>query len=371
MARVTLIPYHLLFPLATLFALVATPLWLVIRHTYPAITGTEWHGHEMLFGYALAVIAGFLATRASRAITWVLAGTWLAARIAAATGSGPIALIAGMSFPVVVFIVAAPPLLAGAKRRENRILPAILTALLGADAAWWAGKVWFGPAVQTHVLLAAINLIALLLLLIGGRALRAAAGGHLERQGIARQDYMQRRYELPLAAIDGGAALADTCALETVAGILCLGAAMLALVRVLPWQLHRTLSVPQLWALALGYLWLVPGLALKGIAQLVGNLPVTGMLHGIGIGALGTLTLVMMARTATLRARKPIADFGDIGVAALLVSAAALSRLLACCVPAAQQELLWLAAASWSGAFLILLVRLWRTVMPARSVSAR
>jgi uncharacterized protein involved in response to NO len=63
-------------------------------------------------------------------------------------------------------------------------------------------------------------------------------------------------------------------------------------------------------------------------------------MHGIGIGALGTLTLVMMARTATLRAHKPIADFGDIGVAALLVSAAALSRLLVSFVPAAQHGFL-------------------------------
>ncbi|HUT40439.1 MAG TPA: NnrS family protein [Gammaproteobacteria bacterium] len=367
MARALLLPYRLLFPLAALFALVAIPLWLVIRRMHPAITGIDWHGHEMLFGYALAVIAGFLATRATHAVSWVLAGTWLGARIAVATGSGPAALIAGISFPVVVFLVAAPPLIAGAKRRENRILPAILTALIAADAAWWAGKVWFGPAVQTHVLLAAIDLVALLLLLIGGRALRVAAGGHLERQGIARQDYMQGRYELPLAAFAGGAAIADAIALETAAGILCLGAAMLALARVLPWQLHRALSVPQLWALALGYLWLVPGLALKGIAQLVENLPVTGMLHGIGIGALGTLTLVMMARTATLRARRPITDFGDIGVAALLVSAAALSRLLASCIPAAQNQLLWLAAATWSGAFLILLVRLWRTALPDHS----
>jgi uncharacterized protein involved in response to NO len=215
-------------------------------------------------------------------------------------------------------------------------------------------------------LLSAIDLIALLLLLIGGRALRAAAGGHLERQGIARRDHMQRRYELPLAVLVGSAAIVDAFALETVSGILCIGAAMLSLARVMPWQLHRSLSLPHLWTLALGYLWLVPGLALKGIAQLAGNIPVTGMLHGIGIGALGTLTLVMMARTATLRARQPIADFGDIGVATLLVSAAALSRLLASFVPAAQHGFLWLAATAWSSAFLILLVRLWRMLLPAR-----
>jgi len=320
----------------------------------------------MLFGYAFAVIAGFLSTRPARTTAWIMAGTWLAARIAAASASDPLALIAGISFPATVFFVTAPPLFAGAKRPENRILPAILAGLVAADATWWAGKVWFGPLLQTHALLAATDLFALLLLLIGGRALRAAAGGHLERQGIARQDYRQRRYELPLALLAGGAALCDVLGLETIAGLLCTGAALLTAVRVIPWQLHRTLSHPHLWTLALGYLWLVPGLALKGISQFAGSIPATGMLHGIGIGALGTLTLVMMARTATLRAHKPVAYFSDIGSAAILVSIAALVRLLAPMAPAVQYWLLWIAALTWSSAFLVLLVRLWRTAQPDR-----
>ena len=359
--------YRLLFPLAALYALVAAPLWLGFRVRHPAVIDSTLHGHEMLFGFALAVIAGFLSTRPMRGMAWILAGTWLAGRIVAATGSNPTAFILGIMFPVMVFIMVSSPLFTGAKRKENRILPAILTALVATDAAWWAGAVWFDLQVQTRALLCAIDLIALLLLLISGRALRASAGGHLERQGISRRDHRQRRYELPLAVLAGGAAIADVLALEAVAGILCIGAAMLALVRVMPWQLHRTVQYPHLWTLTLGHLWLVPGLVLKGIAQLVENLPVTGMLHGIGIGALGTLTLVMMARTTTLRAHQQIADFGDIGIAALLVSAAACTRLMVPFVPTAQYELLWFAAVAWSSAFLILLVRFWCTPVPARS----
>jgi uncharacterized protein involved in response to NO len=363
--------YRLLFPLATLFALAAVPFWLVLQANPVALIGATWHGHEMLFGFALAVIAGFLSTRTTRAVAGALAVTWLAARIAALTGSGPPAVIAGLAFPVALFVVASPPLFAGARRRENRILPVLLAALVATDAAWWSAAVWFGPRVQTGALLVALDLIALLLLQIGGRALRAAVGGHLERQGIARHDDRQRRYELPLAVLAGGAAVGDAFSLDTAAGLACTGAALLTAVRVIPWQLHRTLAHPHLWSLALGYLWLVPGLALKGVAQLAGGIPVTGMLHGIGIGALGTLTLVMMARTAMLRVHKPVTDFGDIGIAALLVSAAALSRLLAPFLPGAQPALLWLAAGAWSGAFLLLLARLWRTDRMARQVVRR
>jgi len=358
--------YRLLFPLAALYALIVVPLWLVARVQHTANIATSWHGHEMLFGFALAIITGFLSTRPQRDMTWILAGTWLVGRIAAATGSGFTAVIAGMMFPLVVIAVSVPPLFVGAKRKENHILPVILVALVCTDFAWWAGKTWFGQQMQSYALLAAIDLIALLLLLIGGRALRAAVGGHLERLGVARQDYAQRRYEIPLATLLGCTALADALAFGSIAGALCIGAALITLVRVMPWQLQRTVSHPHLWALALGYLWLIPGLVLKGIAQLADNLQVGGMLHGIGIGALGTLTLVMMARTTTLRAHKPIVDFTDIGIAALLVSAAALFRLMAPMIPGTRHWFLWLAATAWSSAFLVLLARLWRTAQQVR-----
>lgn len=354
-------PHRLLFPLAALFALLAVPLWLVIHTTRPATVTATWHGHEMVFGFALAVVAGFLATRPARAATWGLVVAWLAARVAAVAASGPLAFIAGVTFPIMLLAVTVPPLFAGAKRPENRILPVILGSLVIADVAWWAGAVWLGPQLQSRALLAAIDLIAMLLLLIAGRALRAAVGGHLERQGLERRDYRQYRYERPLAALMAGVVVLDMFAVEAGAGILCLVAASLALLRVVPWQLHYTLPHTQLWTLALGYLWLVPGLAIKGAAQLAGDVAMTGMLHGIGIGALGTLTLVMMARTATLRAHRPLTGFNDIGSAALLVSVAAALRLCTPWLPGVQQGLLWLAAGAWSCAFLLLLARLWRT----------
>jgi len=359
-------PYRLLFPLATLFAIIAIPLWLAFRAMSPAsVVDAAWHGHEMLFGYAFAVIAGFLATRTTPTVAWLLAGTWLAARIAAASGGGLIAFIAGLAFPLTLLFVTTPQLFRAAKRRENKILPLLLTALVAANLAGWSGLAGFGPQLKNVALLVAIDLVALLLLLIGGRALRAAIGGHIERQGIERRDRLQPRYELPLAILVGSAAVFDTFSYESLAGTVCIGAAVLTLMRVIPWQLHYSLSRPAVWSLALGYLWLVAGLAVKGIAQLGGYIPVTEMIHGIGIGALGTLTLVMMARTAMLRTRKPITGFRDIGSAALLISAAALARLAAPFVPVAQHGLLWFAAITWSCAFLILLARLWRTLLSA------
>jgi len=360
--RRPLTAYQLLFPLASLFAATVVPLWLVYCSTGAAPVDAAWHGHEMLFGYALAVIAGFLATHKSAAVVWILTLTWIAARMAAVYGSGLPAMIAGLSFPAVVLMITVPPLYSAAKRSENRIIPLLLTSLVATDVLWWAGFASSNIRLQNAALLAAIDLVTLLLLLVGGRALRAAAGGHVELQGIERRDRGQRRYELPLAALMGTAVVLDAFDLHQPAGICCIGAALLTLLRVLPWQLQHSLSLPSLWPLALGYLWLVPGLAVKGIAQLSGYLPVADALHGIGIGALGTLTLVMMTRITLLRKRKPIGNLHDIGAAAGLLSIAALTRLIAPHVPAVQPALLWLAAVTWSAAFLILSQRLWRAM---------
>jgi len=87
------------------------------------------------------------------------------------------------------------------------------------------------------------------------------------------------------------------------------------------------------------------------------TLPIT---HALTLGAIGTITLVMTARIATLRAQRPLRPFADIGTAALLVSTSVLLRLLATIATPAHEALLWLAGASWSLAFMVLFVRLAR-----------
>ena len=348
-----------MFPVAAAFAALAVPLWLVPSALPPALRAPAWHGHEMLFGYTVAVVAGFLVTRGPHAMPWMLLAAWIAGR-AAPLAPGPLAAVLGLAFPAALLAAAAPPLVRGAKRWENRIVPAVVAALLAIDATWWAGALRLDPEVQRRALLAGVDLFALLMLIVGGRALPAAVGGYLERRGIPRRDLIRRGYELPLAALVGGACLLDAFGLARGAGALSVAAALVTLVRVVPWQLHRTLARPELWALALGYLWLIPGLLLKGIAQLTDIVPVTHTVHGVTIGALGTLTLTMMARTAVLQARRPLEGFGDIGAAALMVSAAALLRLAAPLAPAHQGALLWFGAGIWSAAFLVLFVRLVR-----------
>ena len=340
------------FILASLHALLAVPAWLL--WPLPA----SWHGHEMLFGFALAVVTGFLVTRPTRLMFGILALGWLAARLAPFLPPGPWVLALGLAFPAALLAATAPILLGSAKRWENRIAPLVLIALALVDLAWWSGLLWSSAELQRRALLVAIDLFALLLLVFGGRALQSALGGHLERQGIPRRDPVRSGHERPLAILMLGAILADAGARPALAALCTLAAALLSLHRILPWQLQHLFPQARLWTLGVGYLWLMAGLMLKGLAQLIGTPALQDALHGIAIGGLGTLTLVMMARTARLRARRPLERFGDVGLAVLLLAVATAGRLLAGLPPLPYGTVLWLSATCWSLAFLVLLRRL-------------
>ena len=121
------------FLLAAIMAAVAVPLWLLIYQGSVELASTLpptiWHGHEMVFGFAAAVIAGFLLTAATNwtgrrtatgAGLGALAGLWIAGRVALIVPGVPAWLAIGLdvAFLPVVAIVLAIPLLATGNRRN-------------------------------------------------------------------------------------------------------------------------------------------------------------------------------------------------------------------------------------------------------------
>ena len=346
------VPHHWLFPLALGYGAAVPLLWLGSARA----PGAFWHGHELLFGYALLMAAGFLVTRAGPALLFALIGAWVLGRLAVLMPETPAALPAGLLFPLLLVWLAARPLWRSAKRPENRILPLLLLLLTALEAGWWLGRGLGQPLLQQRALLGAVDLFTLMMLLVAGRVLPAALGGWLERRGIARRDERRRAWELPLAAALLLVLVADLAGREALAAGLVLVTAGLALARARAWQLHHALARPDLWPLALGYLWLPLGLGLRGAAQFTGVLPPGHALHALTVGALGTLTLVMSARTARLQRHLPLQGLRRLGPAAVLVGLAALTRLAALPAVPLREMLLWLAAGLWC---LALLLGLW------------
>ncbi len=346
-------PWRLLFPLATVAAGLAPMLWLA--GLLPAAADGRWHGHEMLFGFAGAVIGGFLLNRRTAALAPVLVLAWLLGRAAALAGPSLPAALMGLVYPALLAAVAGPPLWRPARRWRNRLAPLVLAGLALLDALWWQGRLAGDAAAQDRSLLAALTLLALLLLVMGGRALHTAVAGALDRRGLPRADLRAADHEMVLGPLLLAAAVLLATGRPLWAGGPLSLAGALALWR-LPWgQARRLAGDPRLWTLGAGQLWLGLGLLL-GAGGTGRDAPwAQAAWHGLGLGALGTLTLVMMARTAALRARRPLGPFSDMALASGLVTAAAVARLA---VPALGEQALWPAAIGWLLACLVLLRRL-------------
>ena len=351
---------RLFFPVAAAFGMIAPLLWMAAISGLMHVPGAYWHGHEMLFGYALLVVAGYLVGRAKQSVLAWLLGAWLAARLAPwlAGEDSALSALAQLAFSFTVAAVTAWPFLRAAKKLQNRVFGPLFIAFFLCDAAYQAGALSHDATLQTSALSATIDVYALLLVMMGGRVIPAAVAGHRYRAGRVLEHRVQPPLEIGVIALLATMIVADLFpGTRALAGACAIGAAAVTAARAWRWELWTIVDQPHLWTLALGYAWLVPGLAWKGYALWsTGEAPAAAQ-HALGIGALGTMTLVMMARTALQRGKLPLTAFADIALAALLMGAAAIARLAAVAT-APRAAALWLSAVLWACAYALLLRRL-------------
>jgi uncharacterized protein involved in response to NO len=330
------------FLLAALQGALAVPLWLGLYTGWfglePALPPPLWHGHEMLFGYTTAVLAGFLLTATP---SWSglppvagapLAGLvllWLAGRMVSWFGGGlpTAATIVDLAFLPALTLAIVPHLEAAARR--NLVLLPLLGALFVADLAVDLDGAGLLAGIATMALRAALDLFVLMVALIGGRIVPSFTANSLKARGEAAPlrsfSWLDRAALAALITM----LLADLATLPQAAGALALVAAVLNGLRMRGWHSRRTLSEPLLWVLHLGYAWLVLGLAWKGLVDLTGLLPGTEALHGLAIGAIGTMTIGIMSRASLGHTGRPLVAPRLAVLAYVLISGAAFARLAA------------------------------------------
>lgn len=367
-----------LFLGAALWALAAMLLWIAALQGYMAIPTAfdpvAWHVHEMLFGFVVAAIAGFLLTAIPN---WTgrmplqglsLAGlvvVWLAGRLAILGSEWTGAVVAAaldLAFLLLLLGVVLREILAGRNWR-NLPMPVALAGLLAANAlthADVAGIAATGPLGQRL----GIGIVVLLISLVGGRLIPSFTLNWLRKRGEAR---LPARFGAPDRVALGliAAALAAwVIAPESgVAGAAMVAAGLAALVRLARWRGHLTLVEPLVWSLHLGFAWLPVGLVLTGLGALfAGMLQVAG-LHALTAGAMGGMTLAVMTRATLGHTGRPLtADRWTAGIY-LLVAAAAALRVAAPFAAGMYLPLLWTSALAWSLAFGLFAVRYGRLLL--------
>lgn len=360
-------PFYLL---AAAFGALAVPLWVAVllgALDTTTVTATLpplwWHAHEMLFGFASAVIVGFLLT-AGKAWTGLptprgaalgaLALLWVAARVAAVVASPWVFAALDLALlPLVALLLTRLLLRAG--NRRNLPLAGLLLALSAANAVFHLaaqGAIGASPLAALH---AGLAVIVMVLCVMAGRVVPAFTASATPGLALAAQPRL------------GPAALATTAAglaawVAGTAGLIAPGwaapllgsAALLHAWRLWGWQPAVARGRPVLWILHVSYAWIPVGLALLALAtaSVVGH---SAGVHALAVGAMGGLIIGMLTRTARGHTGRPLQVSRAEVLAYALVMGAALLRSLVPLLVADPRGPLLVAAFAWSLAFLIYL----------------
>ncbi len=353
-------PGHVLFfPTAAAYAAVVLPAsvasMLGLMPALPGLAFPAGHAHELLFGFGLAAVAGNqLGPTPLRSLAPLFVA-WLAARIAfLAQPEGLFAAVANAAFAGLLALQLAPRLLIRARKMRNRALPVTLVVLCASAAAMQVALHVGSVPLQRGVLVVAVLLFSLLMLFMGGRIIAPAAAGQIYKQGGDLAARVQPRIEGASIVAMLAAVVAASLARPAWAGAACLVASLLAWVRMARWRLWKLEARPDLACLAAGYAWLALGLAALGLALLLQSRLVTAI-HVITVGAMGTLTVNVMALTFARLSRRDLTREWLPVASTVLIAAATASRIAADFGLADPRALLIMAAACWCAAYVLLL----------------
>ena len=354
------------FLAAGLWSATAIALWIVMFATGAALPSRfdplTWHIHEMLFGFVMATVAGFLLTAIPN---WtqrlpisgeplaLLAGLWLLGRIACLVSAlvPPwFATAADLSFPVALVAVVAREIVVG---RNWRNLPMVAPVTVLGIANLLMHLETDGVAVPAGLgwrlgLAAVIVLISV----VAGRIVPSFTRNWLAKRRVsslpAAPGWIDRAALGTLhAGLIGWAFLPD---LHPIGLLLLLGAA-LNLWRLARWRGVATATEPLLLILHIGYAWLVLGAALLGLSMLDTDLPSSAAIHTLTAGAIGTMILAVMTRVARGHSGRDLSADRTTCLIYILVILAAIARVAAALAPGWMMPLLVMSACLWISAF--------------------
>ena len=360
-------PFYLL---AALLGTLNVPIWVAQWHGMVPqagnLAGMAWHAHEMVLGFAAAVITGFLFTAARN---WTglptptgrrlaaMAALWVAGRVAMLAGPGLLAAVVDGAFLPLVALSLWFPL----KRSGNRNLffVGLLLLFAVANGLFHLSRLGAMPLAPTVPAQGALFLVVIIVSVMSGRVTPSFT------QNAIRSARIRRVKGLDAAAIG---ALAATLVAQLsgapawLLAPLALVAAALHALRLALWDPLSTLRSPILWILHVSYAWIPIGLLLLALSAMNMDFGVAPALfiHALGAGAVGGTIIGMITRTARGHSGRPLQVGRAETAAYLLVHIGAAIRVFGpLAAPAHYGILLVAAAAAWSTAFLIYLIVYW------------
>lgn len=300
---------------ASVFAIILMVLWTAIYSfgwqglpsAYPPIT---WHAHEMIFGYAGAVVAGFLLTAIKN---WtnqqtlhelpllVIAGCWAVARLLPFSGLPLwVTALVDVWFSVWLSLIIMRPILRH-KQHQHLALAGKVALLIPANIAFYWGLLEGSTTVMQAGLYSGFYIILGLIFTMGRRVIPFFIEKGVGCPFEARNDVWIDRSSLGLFVVF---ALADIITLSTGNELAAFIASILALVQVIVhsirlhgWYHPNIWEKPLLWVLYLAYIWIIVGFLMRFLSPALGIsqwIPV----HAFAYGGISMMTVGMMSRVA-------------------------------------------------------------------------
>ncbi|TPV94675.1 MAG: NnrS family protein [Myxococcales bacterium FL481] len=366
--------FRVFFLAGALAALFPVALWLDTYTSSPSVvlpwSPAAWHGHEMVYGFATAIVIGFLTTAvpkwtstpaASGRPLVVLFATWLVARVSMLFADAlPAEWVLAASvavYPVLLAIIARPIL--STRNRRNYAFPVLLTALaagdtlthlprLGADAVWGHHGVRLG-----------LYVLVMMIVVVGGRIIPAFTNAAMQRAGRGQVVPPPPRWDALTPVVVAAALLAQLgMAPDGVAIPLLLVSAATLLARTIHYQPWCAIKLPLLWILHVGYAWVPVGLLSLAAGRFGLSVPESTALHGLAAGAVGCMILAMMARVSLGHTGRPLTLPRGMGAAfAAIATGAALRVFGPAIAPAWFVEFVLAASVAWLAGFSMFLLR--------------
>jgi len=318
----------------------------------------------MLFGFAFAVIVGFLFTAGRNwasqptptgTVLAAIATLWVAARVLAFSPFALAAAAFDTAFALAAATGIAVPLLRSRNRR-NYFFIALLFALGMANLAFHLGMAGIVDLPLRLGLQTGLDIVLLIMVVMAGRVIPMFTLSGVPGALCTRLPLIERLAPASVAVLLAADLFAAPIAVLTPVTAF---AAIVNGVRLSLWRPWRTLNAPMVWILHLSYAWIVFALALRALA-LEGLVPASTATHALTVGAIGSLTLGMMTRTARGHTGRPLqAGRAELFCYIAIQFAAVIRVVVPLALPSLYPASIIASGLLWSIAFGIFTVTYW------------
>lgn len=330
------------FLFGAIFSFITLFLWLfILKGTLsfsPLGGGYWWHMHEMVYGFAAAIIAGFLLTAvqnwtgqrgAQGSVLIFLFVLWLAGRIVVLFPElvgNKLTVLIDLSFLPAMAYVLGKPIIAIKQYRNLFFVP--LLALFTLANLEMHLAVNHPIEVSANLAgYASVMLTTVLMSVMAGRVVPMFTANGTQTEKVLPIAWLEK-------VTNGSIAVATILLLlhpfigfgPVMFGSVLVLAGITQAIRWFRWKPWITLSVPLLWSLHISLYFIWFGLILLGVSYLIPEMPSNHIWHLLTVGGMGGLILAMISRVSLGHTGRPLTPPKTMSISYISIALAAIIR---------------------------------------------